>query len=81
MTDISKKIADGTDQTTILRELRDEKVSIIDAIKIVRSAYGVSLGEAKQIVTSDPAWRDIAEQNEPLHDALVESLKDGCGRN
>jgi ribosomal protein L7/L12 len=52
----------------IVAELRRDGLSIIDAIKAVRKACGVSLGEAKAIVTSNAAWADVAQESQSLRE-------------
>ena len=47
------------------------------AIKAVRAVAKVSLGQAKEWVSSSAAWRDVAAQSKPLHDdanAVIDSL-------
>lgn len=60
----------GPDQ--LLQILRDDGLSIIDAIKLTRSMAAVDLGEAKRLVTSHAAWSDIHAANAKLHDELWE---------
>lgn len=75
---VAEKIVSGETQSTILTYLKDQNVSIIEAVKIVRSEYKINLGDAKQIVTAHPAWREVVEQNEILHDALAEVGNKKC---
>jgi ribosomal protein L7/L12 len=58
-----------------LVELRAAGASPIDAIKLIRERSGVSLGEAKIIFANHPAWADVHERNQPLHDAAEEELR------
>lgn len=44
-------------------------------MKHVHLSFGLTLGEAKAVVTSHPTYRAWAEANEPLHDAVLRALE------
>ena len=62
------KLQAGVTLDEIIAYLSGQNVSILDAIKIVRNVGGVSLGDAKQMVSCHAAWRSIVKANEMLHD-------------
>ncbi len=59
-----------------LYELRARDASPIEAIKVIRDAQGVSLGEAKRLFAVHPAWADVHRANEPLHDAAEQAVRE-----
>ena len=64
-------------RTRALANLKQQGLSISQAIKAVRAVANVSLGQAKEWVSSSAAWRDVAAQSKPLHDdaiAVIDSL-------
>ena len=56
--------------------LKQEGLSIIDSIKVVRDVYGLSLGQSKIVVTSHPCWVEFVQASEPLHDELEKLAED-----
>ena len=62
-----------------LAVLRSADGHPIDAIKLIRGRMGVSLGEAKAIFANHPAWADVHEANQPLHDAAEQAAR-GFGK-
>lgn len=61
-------------ERAVVDRLAELDVDILDAIKVVRRVCGVSLGEAKRLVTSHPKWRAAAESAQTLHDEFEETL-------
>ena len=64
-------------RTRALANLKQQGLSISQVIKAVRAVANVSLGQAKEWVSSSAAWRDVAAQSKPLHDdaiAVIDSL-------
>lgn len=66
----------GKSQSDLVAEMKHRGLTIIDAIKAVRELYSVSLGDAKQIVSSNPAWVDTASAAVPFHDELIQLFED-----
>lgn len=67
--------AAGAAQTAVVAAMRAEGLSILDAIKMARSVFGVSLGVAKQIVTEHPAWREEAAKSDAFHEELLDMFE------
>lgn len=61
----------GSDFVVTLHEMG---LTISKAIKVVMQARGVTLREAKQIVTDHPAWSRVANASEHLHDEAEHML-------
>jgi ribosomal protein L7/L12 len=75
----------GVSTEQIVALMRDRGLTIAEAIKASVAVFGVSLGDAKDIVSSNAAWSDIAVAAEPLHNELHRLFEvineDGNGRN
>jgi cyclic pyranopterin phosphate synthase len=54
--------------------MHDDGVTIIDAIKAVRSLYRIDLGEAKRLVTSHPDWASETAAGDELHQVLEDTF-------
>ena len=68
--------ADSSPQTREagFAELKRRGLSITETIKAVREVGQISLGQAKELVTSSPVWRQTAERAKPLHDDALAAL-------
>ena len=51
-------------------------LTIIDAIKAARELFGVSLGEAKELVASNPAYTEVAIASAPLQNEILQAFED-----
>ena len=54
----------GASRASIVGGLRDAGASAVEATKVVRALYGVSLREANAIVALDPEWREAQRQSD-----------------
>jgi ribosomal protein L7/L12 len=57
-----------------LAELRAMGATPMEAIKAIRVARGVDLGEAKKIFSASPAWAREVEANRPLQEEAIALL-------
>lgn len=65
----AKELADqGASDEDIILRLHELGASILDSIKVVRSVRRISLGGAKQIVTSHPVWAKAVTEAQILQD-------------
>lgn len=64
----------GDDRDLVLR-LHNLGASILDSIKIIRTVRAVSLGSAKEIVSSHPIWAQVVTASESLHDDAIEAAE------
>jgi hypothetical protein len=71
-----QKLQAGVSLDDVIEYLHVQGVSILDAIKLVRNAGGVPLGDAKQVVSCHAAWQSIVKANEALHDASEAAVQD-----
>lgn len=55
-----------------VRNLYDQKCTIIQSIKAVHLRFGLSLHDSKILVSSQPCWSLVVNANRPLHDELEE---------
>lgn len=67
-------MSDDASIDAALRRLHADGSTIIEAIKHIRNAFGLTLGDAKEVVSSHPSYRAWAQANEPLHDAVIKAL-------
>ena len=67
--DLKALVRQGKSQEEVLHFLYLHGVMITTAIVMVRALFGISLAEAKCIVTSSVYWSDVLNENEKLHDA------------
>jgi ribosomal protein L7/L12 len=68
-TDCKRRYEQGESLGDLVTALRAEGHGILESIKLLRTACGISLREAKRVVSNHPAWRDEVARNQPLHDA------------
>ena len=71
-----QKLQAGVPLDDVIAYLHAQGVSILDAIKVVRKAGGMSLGDAKQVVSCHAAWRSIVKANAALHDESEAAVQD-----
>jgi ribosomal protein L7/L12 len=58
-----------------LAALREQGASPIDSIKAVREVTGVSLADAKRVVSESTAWDDIRESHAKFVHELVDAIE------
>lgn len=68
---LRKRVHDGLPVEEAARILKEEGVTIAEAIKLIRELYELSLGEAKSCVTRNPAWEGTASAADALHEELL----------
>jgi len=50
----------------------EQGLTIMESIKVLISDYGMSLREAKEIVSIHPVWTEVVKATGPLHNTLIE---------
>lgn len=73
--DLRLEVARGVPQADVICLMSQRGMTILGAIKATREIFGISLGSAKQLVASHPAYQSIAETSEPLHDDLMNAFQ------
>lgn len=64
----------GTEEVIIY--LRQQRVTIIESIKVLMRIYGFSINDAKHLLSVHPAWKDVVVAAAPLHEELEQRLSD-----
>lgn len=71
----------GRSREDLIRDMKQHGLTILEAIKTSRELFGISLGEAKLLVSSHPDWRQTAESGAPLHEEIIRAFKDADAEN
>ena len=74
-----RTLSTGGTADDVLVALRASGANIIDSIKILRAATGMSLGDAKAFVDRSVAWDDARLQNEHLRDLAEDAIHESEG--
>jgi ribosomal protein L7/L12 len=64
------------DVADTLSNLKASGMTIAEAIKASTQLFSMGLGEAKTLVSSDPAWMPVAEAAAPLQEELIKAFED-----
>lgn len=71
-------VRQGTSNEDLIFQLHEHGASILDSIKALRNVRGISLGLAKEIVSSHPVWEQIVTASQPLHDEAVAAAEEAA---
>lgn len=66
---------EGRSRAELIGEMKHRGLSILEAIKTTRELFGLSLGEAKSLVTSHPDWRQASAVAEPMHEEIIQAFQ------
>jgi hypothetical protein len=66
--------ASHAERENILLEMKQQGLSIMDAIRALTMSKHYSLGEAKEYVSTSPAWRVQVENGRILHKMAWQAL-------
>lgn len=69
--DIENRFDEGNSIADVLRSLRSNGFSVLDAIKVMMRLTGVSLAEAKQVVHTSEVWSDRRAMHDAFHHGLI----------
>jgi ribosomal protein L7/L12 len=72
---LASQLAEGSSFEAALVSLRERGASPVDAIKAIREARGVSLGEAKRLLFESKAWQLENEAADRLHEQVLAALR------
>ena len=67
-----KKVTQGASREELIVYLKQEGLTIIESMQVVKKIYKVSLQETKETVTTHSAWADQARVADSLHEDLEE---------
>lgn len=70
-----REVRDGRSKKEIIELLHDSGLTITESMKIIMDLYKISLGEAKMIVVSHPAWKNVVHAASPLHKDLIRKIE------
>jgi hypothetical protein len=72
---IKEKAEKGMSIDDAIVELKNRGLTIMESMKILVHAFGVSLVVAKERVASHHVWTDVVQATIPLHEDIVKTLK------
>lgn len=70
-----KSVSDGGSREDLILHLHREGFTIVESMKILKEVYKLSLGEAKELVTSHSVWADEVRSADILHEELEKALQ------
>ncbi len=70
-----RKEDSGASTDEVIVFVHDQGFSILDCMKIVKRVYGVDLGEAKLMITRNPAWSAESDRMRSLGEAFADFLE------
>lgn len=70
----------GQSRDEVVEFLRASGLTITESIKIMKQAFAMPLGEAKEIVSRSPVWQGVVQAAEPLHEDLAREFSPGKRR-
>lgn len=62
------------DISVFVVKAHSDGMTIIETIKAVRERFSIGLGEAKEIVGSQPCWKLIVESSASLHEEAIREV-------
>jgi hypothetical protein len=74
--ELQLRVADGMSQFEAIDEMKRFELSIIEAIKLTRELYCIRLGEAKNAISSHPAYAQVAEASRPWQDEIIRVIQE-----
>lgn len=69
-------VQDGVGQEEIVLRLHQSGCTILESIQICMTVFDCSLGQAKQIVASQPCWAAVVKASKPLQKEFEEGLRE-----
>jgi hypothetical protein len=72
LSDMNVERRNGADVHTILTLLHERGCSIIDALKVIRTLYALSLQDARAVVESHPLWANTATSNGSIFEQIMQ---------
>jgi ribosomal protein L7/L12 len=67
LNEASRQLQTGGDLEEVLFELRKQGADKIDSIKVLKSAMGITMGQAKSLVDRSDTWSDRFVQDQAFH--------------
>ncbi len=76
LVDLRTELQSGKTQSEMIALMKQRGMAIIDAIRSLRELYSISLGDAKESVTSHPDWAEPVAEAIPLQEEFIRSLEE-----
>ncbi len=73
--EIQSDAADGVSVSDSVTKLHERGISVVGSVRIIRKAYGLPLGDAKEIVAEHHVWKSVTESVKPFHDELIGDIE------
>jgi ribosomal protein L7/L12 len=74
--DVTQMLRTDSSEEQVVEHLRQLGLDKLDSIKVLRSATGMSLGQAKKTVHCSEAWADRREADDAFHEAAFAAAKE-----
>lgn len=71
MDEIRADASAGISVSESVIKLHEKGMSVVASVRIIRKAYGLGMGEAKELVANHRVWKSLTESLKPFHDELV----------
>lgn len=68
-------LSSGASLEEVIADLREQGLSKVHSIVVLRKGTGKSPEEAKQLVHFSAAWSDARQRDEEFHELLIASLE------
>jgi ribosomal protein L7/L12 len=70
----------GLNRDDLIAYLHQEGATIMESLKVLMQVFGLSLGDAKQVVSAHPVWKDTVAAAAPLHEELEKEIERKTGK-
>ncbi len=77
---IKAKVTSGLPINEAIVLLHQSGFSIVESMKFLKREYGISLAEAKKVVSMHPVWSKVVAESELLIDEILKVLQDERGK-
>ncbi len=73
--EIQSDAADGVSVSDSVTKLHERGISVVGSVRIIRKAYGLPLGDAKETVAEHHVWKSVTESVKLFHDELIGDIE------
>lgn len=74
LVDVRRKVREGLEVGESVILLHGLGFTIVESMKFLVEEYGLTLAEAKRIVSSSPVWSEVVAAAVPLQEDIVKFL-------
>ena len=72
---ITEMVERGSKPEAVVELLHASGSSVIESIKAVMEFYAMTLANAKQLVASQPCWKQVTAEADKLHEEILDELQ------